>query len=125
MDKKTLNQLEQMQKKLGFKSRSKMLRSAMQSLSKDYEGMDGLRGDVESVFVVTYPYRQKNRVSDLLRGFEDVMRADLHHLHRGTCIDIFNLETDAKTTRKFYGMMKSSKAVHSVSYSVVGGMRGG
>lgn len=119
IDREALKQLEQIQKRLGYKSRSKMLRSALQSLVKDYEGLDGLKGDVESVFVLTYADSQKNNVSDLLHGFEDTIKTEMHHHHHGTCVDILNLETDATTTRKFFGVVKSNKSIYSVTYSIV------
>lgn len=96
-----------------------MLRSALQSLAKDYAGLEDLSGNVESVFVLTYPDSKKNKVSNLLHGFEDTIRTEMHHHHHGTCIDILNLETDAKTTKTFFGAVKSSKAIRSVTYSVV------
>ena len=119
MDRDALRQLGRIQKRLGYKSRSKMLRSALQSLVKDYDGLDGLKGEVESVFVLTYADSQKNNVSDLLHGFEDTIKTEMHHHHSGTCIDILNLETDADTTRKFFGAVKSDRSIYSVTYSIV------
>ena len=119
IDKEALRQLGQIQKRLGYRSRSKMLRSALQSLVKDYDDLEGLRGDVESVFVLTYADNQKNNVSNLLHGFEDAIKTEMHHHHHGTCIDILNLETDAKTTRSFFSSVKSDKSIYSVTYSIV------
>ncbi len=119
MDKEELRQLGQIQKKLGYKSRSKMLRSALQSLVKDYADLEELQGKVESVFVLAYPDSQKNNVSNLLHKFEDTIKTEMHHHHQGTCIDILNLETDAKATRGFFSAVKSSKSIRSVTYSIV------
>ncbi len=119
IDKEALKKLDEVQKRLGYKSRSKMLRSALQSLVKDYEGLEGLRGEVESVFVLTYSDRQKGNVSDLLHGFEDAIKTEMHHHHSNTCIDILNLETNASTTRKFFSSVKSDKSIYSVTYSIV------
>ena len=119
MDKDELRQLGRIQKRLGYKSRSKMLRSALQSLVKDYVGLEELKGNVESVFVLAYPDGQKNNVSNLLHKFEDTIKTEMHHHHQGTCIDILNLETSAKTTKRFFSTVKSSKAIRSVTYSIV------
>lgn len=67
IDKEALAQLNAIQKKLGFKSRSKMLRNAVFNMLKDYEALDSLKGDVESVFVLTYKEPEKNHVSDTLQ----------------------------------------------------------
>ena len=119
MDKEELRQIGRIQKRLGYKSRSKMLRSAFQSLVKDYVGLEGLKGNVESVFVLAYPDSQKNNVSNILHKFEDTIKTEMHHHHQGTCIDILNLETGANTTRRFFSTVKSSKAISSVTYSIV------
>jgi metal-responsive CopG/Arc/MetJ family transcriptional regulator len=115
-----LRQLEKAQKRLGFKSRSKMLRSAMLSLLNDYEKLDSLTGNVESVFVLTYNESEKNRVSDLLHGFKDAIATEMHHHHPDTCIDVLSIHTTAKKTRELFGLLKQSKCVHSVAYAVIG-----
>lgn len=119
MDKKELKCLAEVQKKLGYKSRSKMLRSALQSLTEEYESINSLKGSVESVFVLTYPDTKKNNVSDVLHRFEDNIKSEMHHHHSGTCIDILNLETTADVTKRFFTAVKSSKAINSVTYSIV------
>ncbi len=120
MDKEDLRQLEQIRKRLGFKSRSKMLRNAISSLLKENEKLDSLKGHVETVFVLTYRESEKNHVSDLIHRFEDIIKTTLHqHNHSGTCIDIMNLDTDASKTRDFFNTVKKSKCVYSVAYAVV------
>jgi metal-responsive CopG/Arc/MetJ family transcriptional regulator len=122
IDKDDLVQLEKAQKRLGFKSRSKMLRSAVLSLLNDYEKLDALTGSVESVFVLAYSESEKNRVSDLLHGFKDAIKTELHQHHSGTCVDVLNIYTTAKKTRELFGLLKQSKCVHSVTYSIIGEM---
>ena len=119
MDKEELKRLEEIQKKLGFKSRSKMLRSALESLSKEYDNVNALSGSVESVFVLTYADTKKDNVSDVLHRFEDNIKSEMHHHHAGTCIDILNLETTAKITKEFFSAVKSSKDINTVTYSIV------
>lgn len=120
IDKEALAHLEQVQKKLGYKSRSKMLRNAIASLLKDYEGLESLTGHVESIFVLAYSESEKNHVSDLLHKFEDVIKTELHqHHHSGTCVDIMNLDTTAQRTRDFYNAVKKSKCIYSVTYAIV------
>jgi metal-responsive CopG/Arc/MetJ family transcriptional regulator len=119
MDKEDLKRLGEVQKKLGFKSRSKMLRSALASLAKEYDSVNSLKGNVESVFVLTYADTKKDNVSDVLHRFEDNIKSEMHHHHAGTCIDILNLETTAKVTKEFFGAVKSCKDISTVTYSIV------
>ena len=119
IDKVDLKQLEEAQKRLGFKSRSKMLRSAMLSLLHDYGKLESLKGNVESVFVLTYKEHEKNGVSDLLHNFKDAVKTELHQHHSGTCVDVLGINTTAKKTRELFGMLKQNKCVHSITYSII------
>ncbi len=120
IDKEELKQLEEIQKRLGFKSRSKMLRSAISSLMKDYEGLEILQGHVETAFVLTYSESERNHVSDIVHKFDDIIKTELHqHHHSGTCVDILNLDTTAKITKDFFNAVKRSKCIYSVSYAVI------
>ena len=119
MDKNSLVQLEQIQKRLGYSSRSKMLRNAVLSLIKDYEALDSLKGNVESVFVLVYKDTEKNNVSDLIHKFREAIETDMHHHHPGTGIDILTLNTTAEKTREFFNLVKRNKCIYSVNYSVI------
>ncbi len=119
IDKKSLGQIEQVQKRLGFKSRSKMLRTAILSMLSDYEGLEALKGNVECVFVITYKESEKNHVSDVLHKFEDTIRTELHQHRSGTCIDILDISTGAQRIREFYNILKKKKCIYSVTYTVI------
>jgi metal-responsive CopG/Arc/MetJ family transcriptional regulator len=121
MNREDLTRLGRLQKKLGFRSRSKMLRTAIMSLIGDYERLESLSGGVESFFVLTYDESEKNRVSDLLHGFKDAIKTELHQHNRGTCVDVLNIHTTAAKTRKLFGALKRSRKVYSVTYSIVNG----
>ncbi|VVB76917.1 Putative nickel-responsive regulator [uncultured archaeon] len=121
IDKDELKQLEKIQKRLGFKSRSKMLRSAVTSMLNDYERLDSLKGNVESVFVLTYAESEKNKVSDVLHKFKDAIKIEMHQHRPGVCIDVLNIDASAIKTRELFGVLKKNRCVYSVNYSVVSG----
>lgn len=119
IDKASLSQIEQVQKRLGFKSRSKMLRAAILSMLSDYESLELLKGNVECVFVITYKESEKNHVSDVLHKFEDTIRTELHQHRSGTCIDILDISTGAQRIRAFYNELKKKKCIYSVTYTII------
>ena len=119
IDKEALKQLEEVRKRLGYKSRSKMLRNSVLGMIQDYDKLESLTGSVESVFVLTYAESEKNNVSDLLHRFDDTIETEVHHHHSGTCIDVLNIHTSAKVTREIFSVLKRSKSIYSVTYSVV------
>lgn len=119
IDKEALEQLEQVQKRLGFKSRSKMLRNAVLSMLHDYEVLEALTGQVESIFIITYSEKERNNVSNVLHRYEDEVVTELHHHHPGTCIDVLIVHANAKKTRDIFGVLKRNKCIYSVNYSVI------
>ncbi|HVA82777.1 MAG TPA: ribbon-helix-helix protein, CopG family [Candidatus Aquilonibacter sp.] len=123
IDKEALRQIERVQKRLGFKSRSKMLRNAVLSMLKDYEALESLRGNVESVFILTYSESEKNHVSDLLHRFEDSIKTEMHQHNSGTCVDILNTNASAVKTRELFGVLKKNKCIYSVTYTLVKGTK--
>lgn len=119
IDNDALKRLNEVQKMLGFKSRSKMLRNAILGMTKEYELLDTLKGNVESVFVMTYSDSKKDNVSDILHRFEDAIKTELHQHNSGTCIDVLNINADAKTMRSILSALKRSKSVSSVTYTII------
>ena len=119
IDSESLGKLDSVQKRLGFKSRSKLLRTAILSLLKDYETLESLSGNVESVFVLTYPETKKNNVFDMLHQFDSDIKTEMHHHHSNTGIDIIKLETTAENTRRFFNESKRNRSITSVVYSIV------
>ena len=119
IDDALLKQLNDVQRKLGFKSRSKMLRNAILGMMKDYEVLDSLKGDTEAIFVLTYPENEKNHVSDVLHKFEKALKTELHQHNSGMCIDRLNINTDAKEIREIFGALKKNKSVRSVTHVII------
>jgi metal-responsive CopG/Arc/MetJ family transcriptional regulator len=119
IDDETLERLNEIQKLLGFKSRSKMLRNAILGMAKEYEALDTLKGNVESVFILTYAESKKNSISDILHRFDDAIKTELHQHNSGTCIDVLNINTKAKTTREIFSLLKRSKSIYSVTYVII------
>ncbi|HUY70341.1 MAG TPA: ribbon-helix-helix protein, CopG family [Candidatus Baltobacteraceae bacterium] len=119
VDKDAIKQLDAAQKRLGIKSRSKLLRNAILNMLKEYDTLDSLSGNVESIFLLTYKESEKNHVSDMLHRFEDYIKTDLHQHRHGTCIDVLNVEASANTTRALFAALKKSKCIYSVTYSII------
>ncbi len=119
IDKEALRQLEEVQKRLGIKSRSKMLRNAILGMLKEYQLLDSLSGHVEGVFVLTYKKSEKNHVSDVLHRFEGIIRTEVHQHNSGICTDVLTLGAHAEKVREFFATLKRNKCIYSVTYSLI------
>jgi metal-responsive CopG/Arc/MetJ family transcriptional regulator len=119
VDKETLAELATAQKALGFKSRSKLLRTTLASLLNEYRAMESMKGHMDSVFVLTYRESEKHRVSDMLHSFEDTIKTVIHQHHVGICLEVLIVCADASRIRELFGLLKKDKGVRSVSCSVL------
>jgi metal-responsive CopG/Arc/MetJ family transcriptional regulator len=119
IDREALERLNGIQKRLGFKSRSKLFRNAVLDMLKDYEALDALSGRAESIFVITYPESESNHVSSLLHRFKRVVRSEIHQHNSNVCFDILDIDADAKDVRALFGVLKKTKCIYSVTYSLI------
>ena len=119
VDKETLKDVKEAQKALGFKSRSKLLRTTLASLLNEYRTMERLKGHTDSVFVVTYKESEKHRISDLLHRFENSITTVIHQHHVGICLEVLIVCADASSIRELFAVLKKDKGIRSVSCSVL------
>lgn len=119
LDRETLDGLENAQKKLGFKSRSKMLRAAVSSLISEYRALESVRGHTDAVFLITYKESEGHRISDIFHRFEDCIKTTVHQHHVGICLEVLILCADAKRIRELFGLLKKEKGVRSIRCSVL------
>ncbi|MEW6749059.1 MAG: ribbon-helix-helix protein, CopG family [Candidatus Micrarchaeota archaeon] len=119
LDDKTLKDLNETQKLLGFKSRSKLLRGAIDSLTNEYRKMEAMKGHTDGVLVITYKEQEKHRISDLRHGYTDCIKTVIHQHHVGVCLEVLITCADAGRVRELFRELKKDRAVLSVSCSVI------
>ncbi|MDE1768721.1 MAG: ribbon-helix-helix protein, CopG family [Candidatus Micrarchaeota archaeon] len=120
IDEETLSELNEIQRALGFKSRSKMLRSTIDLLLGEYRALESLNGRHEVVFIITYRDKEKNHVSNILHKFENEVKVTVHQ-HRGTmCLDTLNIDADSEVIKRLFKEMKGSKCIRSLNFALLG-----
>lgn len=119
LDKETLVELNALQEKLGYKSRSRLILSSIDSFMNEYKVLEGARGHVDSVFTLTYKHGSDPELSKLFKRFEDVIRTEIHQHHAGLCLRVLILCGDAKQIREFFSVLKTQKGVRSLNVSIL------
>ena len=119
IDRDTLAELDRIQEKLGFKSRSKLLRATINSLLNEYKVVDSLKGHSDSVITITYDESNKDRISAITHSFHDAVKTTVHQHHQGVCIEILMVCCDASVTKKLFSELKKDKGVRSIHCSVL------
>ena len=121
LDKETLDELNSIQRNLGFKSRSKMIRATIDSLMNEFRIIDSLKGKHEVVLLVTYREHERDRVSEILHKFEDSIKTTIHKHRSSRCLDIIEVDADATKLRELFGILKRNKYIKSVNFTLLGG----
>jgi metal-responsive CopG/Arc/MetJ family transcriptional regulator len=119
LDRETVGKLNAIQKKLGFRSRSKLMRATIDSLLNEYKVMEELAGHCDAVFTVTYNYGKKDALGHLLAQFEDVIRTEMHQHHEGVHLRVLIICGQAKRIRELFAALKTGKMVRSLSVSLL------
>jgi metal-responsive CopG/Arc/MetJ family transcriptional regulator len=119
LDQETVTKLNAIQKKLGFRSRSKLMRATIDSLLNEYKVMEELEGHCDAVFTVTYEYRKKDELGRLLSRFEDIVRTQIHQSHEGVHLRVLLICGQARRIRELFSELKAGNFVRSVNVNVL------
>ncbi len=115
LDEETLSELNEIQEKLGYKSRSRLMRATIDSLLNEYKVIEGVKGHVDAVFTLTYREMKEGELGGILKQFADTIRTEIHQHHAGICLRVLIICGDAKQIRELFASLKSAKGVRSLS----------
>jgi metal-responsive CopG/Arc/MetJ family transcriptional regulator len=119
MDAEQLAELDSLREKLGFGSRSKLLRATVDSLLNEYNALESRQGHCDAVFTVTHRTHGSEGLSSLLTEFDDAIVTELHQHHKDMCLRVLIACADAERIRELFSHIKRSRGVKSVQVSVL------
>jgi len=112
---KSLKELDDTQKRLGFSGRSEMIRTATRMLNEDYKQKEGISGDTDAVILVKHDQDVEDRVTEIKHKFNDVITSHLHsHLRNKKCLEIFVVNGGAEKIKELFSMFQTSKNIDYV-----------
>ncbi len=116
LDKELLVELKEAQKKLGFNSRSKVLREGIRALLKDYVSLESLPDPVTLVITLVHDHGGERFVTELTHEFEHLIESRLHKTAKNGCVEILIIEGKAKDAKELVKKLKASKQLKAVFY---------
>lgn len=119
LDKETLNEVNRTQKRLGFKSRSRLIKATINSLLNEYKVLENLLGHCDAVFTVTYHHHEAKELIKVMKNFEDIIKTEIHQHHAGTCLRVLITCGEAHALKELFATLKREKGIRSVSCSVL------
>jgi CopG family nickel-responsive transcriptional regulator len=113
-----LNEIDRLQKELGFSGRSEVMRAGARMLLADNKEKEALEGRLNSVLLLIHAQKVEDTVTEIKHEFEDIISTQIHnHLREDKCLEVFILEGDAARIKQLvrlfqtYGKMDYVKLI--------------
>ncbi|MFH0971632.1 MAG: hypothetical protein V1835_03630 [Candidatus Micrarchaeota archaeon] len=110
--------LSKLQEELQVKSRSKLLRIALEALESESRALKDFRGIISAVLIVSHSQLSDARLFSLRHDFDSLIKMQLHHSLQQGCIELFFIEGSAAEVREMYAAFRSNAKVKNVKIFV-------
>jgi len=104
-----LEELDRLQRTLGFSGRSEVLRAGARMLIADNREKEHLEGTLNAVLLLIHAQKAEDTVTEIKHEFEDISSTQLHnHLRGDKCLELFILEGDATRIKELVRAFQAS-----------------
>jgi len=118
VDDETLEKMDRMKSALGFRSRSRLVRAAVDALENQSDLNERLQGVCSAAITVTYDKHQHEAAKDVTESFGKIVKTEFHQHNEGVCTRVLMLRGDGTEIKKLFRSLRSWRATRSVSISV-------
>ncbi|MGA2238299.1 MAG: CopG family ribbon-helix-helix protein [Candidatus Bathyarchaeia archaeon] len=95
-----LQELDSVQKAMGFSGRSEAIRAAIRMLLGEFKE-ESLTGKVRGILLLIHEHEAESLVTNVKHNFLDIIHTQLHdRFKEGKCLELFLLEGDADRVRE-------------------------
>jgi CopG family nickel-responsive transcriptional regulator len=95
-----LQELDNVQKAMGFSGRSEVIRAAIRMLLGEFKE-ESLTGRVRGVLLLIHEHEAESLVTNVKHNFLDIIHTQLHNRFKeGKCLELFLLEGEADRVRE-------------------------
>nr|AAU83892.1 putative nickel responsive regulator 1 [uncultured archaeon GZfos34H9] len=114
-----LNEIDRIQKELGFSGRSEVIRAGARMLLADNKDKEKLEGLLNSVLLLIHSQKVEDTVTAIKHDFEDIISTQIHnHLREDKCIEVFILEGDAARIKDLVRLFQTTRKMDYVKLIV-------
>ncbi|RZN34984.1 MAG: CopG family ribbon-helix-helix protein [Methanophagales archaeon ANME-1-THS] len=109
VNKGLLEELDKLQKELGFSGRSDVMRTGARMLIADCKEKERLAGTLNCVLLLIHAPKVEDAVTAGKHGFEDIITTQIHnHLREDKCLEVFVLEGDATRIKELVRIFQAT-----------------
>ena len=110
-----LNEIDSLQKNLGFSGRSDAIRAGIRSFVSEEKQKENLSGNVNAILLVVHNDEYDNQVNGIKHSYEDLITTHLHSKIEGDkCMELFMLKGEANSVSSITKDFQINKRMDTV-----------
>ena len=110
-----LNEMEKLQKLLGFSGRSEIVRAGIRSMLSEEKQRNDLTGMLHSLLLVIHDEKSDDEISNMRHSYDKLINTHLHSkIDRDRCLEIFLLQGEAEEIRRMTREFQANKRMDNV-----------
>ena len=110
-----LNEIDSLQKSLGFSGRSDAIRAGIRSFVSEEKQKENLFGNVNAILLVVHNDEYDNQVNGIKHSYEDLITTHLHSKIEGNkCMELFMLKGEADSVSSITKDFQINKRMDTV-----------
>lgn len=119
LNEKILEEIDRIQKELGFSGRSEVIRTGARMLISENKEKEGLTGKINSTLLLIHNQDAEDVVTEIKHRFEDITKTQIHsHLRENKCLEIFVLDGDSERIKEMVRLFQTSRKIEYVKLIV-------
>lgn len=113
-----LDEINRLQKSLGFSGRSELIRAGLKMLIIDKKEKENLSGIISGVLVIVHKEDSESEITKYKHVFNNIIKTHVHTNMDKKCMDLLALVGDAKEVKALTESMQSIKKIDYVKLVV-------
>lgn len=120
LNKEIINELDTLQKSLGFTGRSEIVRASIRTFVQEEKQKQDMTGSKNAILMVVHNDEFDDQVAGIKYDYEDLIKTHLHNKIDGErCVELFLLDGDAKRIDMVTNGFVTNKKMDSVKLVIL------
>jgi len=120
LNNETLQELDRIQKTMGFSGRSEAIRAAIRVLAAESKEKEKLSGRVRGILLLIHEHEAESLVTQVKHVFLDIIHTQLHNrFEEGKCLELFLIEGDADRVKEMTIAFQRADSIEFVRLLIV------
>ncbi|MDY6959027.1 MAG: CopG family ribbon-helix-helix protein [Halobacteriota archaeon] len=119
LNEKILEEIDNLQRELGFSGRSEVIRAGARMLIADNKEKEELVGMLNCVLLLIHSQKAEEIVTEIKHEFEDIINTQIHsHMKEGKCLETFIIQGEADRVKYLLNLFQTNDKMEYVKLIV-------